>query len=183
MNQLGILRGIRDNELELMRTWRNTSTVRDNMFTQHEISREEHLTWWEKTKNRADEKYFMYELAGIPSGITAFVGIDINNKNSDWAMYASPTAPRGTGSKMEFLMLEYAFYTLRLHKLYGDALAFNARVIHLHQKFGFKVEGIFREQHNVNGMFVDAYRVGILATEWQKHRKVIYEKLVVQAGI
>ncbi len=180
MNKFGILRGIEDVELELMRAWRNEPAVRANMYTQHEISREEHLNWWEKTKVRTDQKYFMYEMAGAPIGIAAFTGIDIQSRNSAWAFYTSPSAPKGTGSKMEFLMLEHAFNELRLHKLYCEVLAFNASVIKLHQKFGFNVEGVFRQQHKVNDDFVDTYRLGILASEWQEHRYSLHEKLIAQ---
>ena len=180
MNQLGILRSIADDELELMRGWRNEPAVRANMYTQHEISGEEHLTWWAKTKNRADQKYFMYEMAGTPIGVAAFSGIDMQSKNSTWAFYASPLAPNGTGSKMEFLMLEHAFDVLKLHKLCCEVLAFNTPVIKLHQKFGFSIEGIFRQQHKVNADFVDIYRLGILASEWQEHRQAMHEKLVLK---
>lgn len=177
MNQLGILRSIADDELELMRSWRNEPAVRANMYTQHEISREEHLTWWGKRKERADQKYFMHELAGEPTGIAAFSAIDIKNQNSVWAFYTSPSAPRGSGSKMEYLMLEHAFGTLKLHKLYCEVLAFNAAVIKLHQKFGFKVEGVFRGQHKNNDDFIDIYRLGIFAGEWQEHRQAMFDKL------
>lgn len=177
MKQLGILRNIADDELELMRAWRNEPAVRANMYTQHEISAQEHLTWWSKTKDRIDQKYFMYEMAGTPIGIAAFNGINSQNENSAWAFYASPTAPKGTGSRMEFLMLDYAFNTMKLHKLYCEVLAFNTAVIKLHEKFGFKVEGIFKEQHKVNEVFVDTYRLGILAGEWEEHRQAIFAKL------
>lgn len=178
MQPLGILRNITDSELELMRVWRNEPTVRANMYTQHEITPEEHLTWWVKIKDRTDQKYFMYEMVGVPIGIAAFTGIDANSANSAWAFYSSPTAPKGTGSRMEFLMLDYAFNTLKLHKLYCEVLAFNTAVIKLHEKFGFKVEGVFRDQYRVNETFVDTYRLGILATEWQKGRQVMYDKLI-----
>ncbi|MGV8934443.1 MAG: UDP-4-amino-4,6-dideoxy-N-acetyl-beta-L-altrosamine N-acetyltransferase [Gallionellaceae bacterium] len=177
MSQIGILRSIADEELELMRSWRNEPAVRANMYTRHEISREEHLTWWGKTKERTDQKYFMYELAGAPIGITAFSAIDIENQNSAWAFYASPSAPRGSGSKMEYLMLEHAFGTLKLHKLYCEVLAFNSAVIKLHQKFAFKVEGIFRGQHKINDDFVDIYRLGIFFGEWREHRQAMLDRL------
>ena len=177
MNQFGILRSIENSDLELMRSWRNEPAVRANMYTQHEISSEEHLNWWSKTKIRSDQQYFMYELAGLPTGIAAFTGIDQLNKTSAWAFYSSPAAPRGTGSKMEYLMLEYAFGPLQLHKLYCEVLAFNTAVIKLHQKFAFKVEGILREQNKIDGNFIDVYRLGILANEWQEHRQVMHDKL------
>jgi len=177
MDSFGILRSIADDELELMRAWRNEPAVRANMYTQHEIGREEHLTWWTRTQARTDQKYFMYEMAGTPIGIAAFTGIDIHSQNSAWAFYASPSAPKGTGSKMEFLMLDHAFNELRLYKLYCEVLAFNSAVIKLHQKFGFSTEGVFRQQHKVNNDFIDIYRLGILATEWQAHRQTMLEKL------
>jgi UDP-4-amino-4,6-dideoxy-N-acetyl-beta-L-altrosamine N-acetyltransferase len=180
MSQLGILRSITDIELELMLAWRNAPHVRANMYTQHEISREEHLAWWAKTKNRADQKYFMYEMAGAPNGIAAFIDIDIQSQKSAWAFYASPTAPRGTGSKIEFLMLEHAFGTLQLHKFYCEVLTFNTAVIKLHKKFGFKVEGVFRDQQKVDGNFVSICRLGILAVEWQDQRLAMHKKLTAQ---
>ncbi len=180
MSQLGILREIADDEIELMRVWRNEPTVRVNMYTQHEISREEHLTWWEKTKIRADQKYLMYEMMGNARGIATFTSIDLQSNNSAWAFYASPSAPIGTGSKMEFLMLEHAFQELKLRKLYCEVLAFNTPVIKLHQKFGFKIEGVFREQKKVNDDFVDIYRLGILAPEWLEQRQAMHIKLLAQ---
>ena len=180
INSIGILRSIADDELELMRAWRNEPAVRANMYTQHEISREEHLTWWKKTQTRTDQKYFIYEMAGTPFGIAAFTCIDIHSQNSAWAFYSSPMAPRGAGSKMEFLMLDYAFATLQLQKLYCEVLAFNAPVIKLHKKFGFKVEGVFRYQHKLGDNFVDTYRLGILAPEWLEQRQAMLEKLTGQ---
>jgi UDP-4-amino-4,6-dideoxy-N-acetyl-beta-L-altrosamine N-acetyltransferase len=174
---LGSLRAIAPNELELMLTWRNAPSVRANMYTRHEISLEEHLTWWDRIQTRMDQRYFMYEYKGQLLGVVAFNGIDAANKNSAWAFYASPDAPKGTGSRMEFCALEYAFNELRLHKLNCEVLAFNSSVIKLHQKFGFKVEGILREQHCFEEGYVDIYRLGMLAFEWQVNRDVMREKL------
>jgi UDP-4-amino-4,6-dideoxy-N-acetyl-beta-L-altrosamine N-acetyltransferase len=120
----------------------------------------------------------MYESQGTPLGIVAFTGIDSASRNSSWAFYASPQAPKGTGSRMEYLALECAFYELQLHKLCCEVLAFNSPVIKLHQKFGFKVEGILREQHKVEDAFVDVYRLGILASEWNSQREEMREKLL-----
>lgn len=179
---VGKLRVIRDNELELMRSWRNENNVRANMFTQHIISRKEHLEWWEKSKDRSDLQYFMYEYEGIPSGIAAFTDIDNKCKNSCWAFYASPTAQKGVGSKIEFLILDHAFNSMDLHKLFCEVLAFNKEVINLHQKFGFQIEGIFRDQYKKNDYFVDIYRLGIFSTEWILQREKMYKKIVKLSG-
>jgi pseudaminic acid biosynthesis N-acetyl transferase len=168
MQSIGTLRSIRDDELELMLSWRNAPSVRANMYTRHVITIDEHRAWWERTRQRDDQRYFMYENAGTPLGIVCFNAIDTVNQHGFWAFYASPDAPRGTGVCMEFLALNYAFEVLKLHKLSCEVLAFNAAVIKLHQKFGFTVEGIFRAHHKVDEQFVDVYRLGILASEWDE---------------
>lgn len=177
MNSLGQLRDICDNELNLMRSWRNAPEVRANMYTQHEISDAEHFAWWARTRQREDQKYFMYEREGKPLGIVGFMLIDRINSNCSWAFYAAPDAPKGTGSRMEFLALEYIFTTMNLYKLHCEVLAFNAAVIKLHQKFGFQVEGILRQHHFVRNEYIDTYKLGILAHEWAMKRDEIFGKL------
>jgi len=176
--KLGCLRAIKSEELELMLSWRNSPSVRANMYTRHEISLAEHYAWWEQIQTRVDQQYFMYEYQGIPFGIVAFNGIDKNNKNSSWAFYASPAAPKGTGSRMEYLALDHAFNSTQLHKLCCEVLAFNMPVIRLHEKFGFMIEGILREQHKIDDVFVDIYRLGILSSEWAKKCDQMLNKLL-----
>lgn len=182
MPLMGRLRTINSSELELMLSWRNAPSVRQNMYTRHEISLSEHLAWWGRIRDRSDQRYFMYEFQGSPLGVVAFTHMDSGSQNSSWAFYASPEAPKGTGSKMEFLTLEYAFGYIGLHKLYCEVLAFNSPVIKLHQKFGFKVEGVLREQHLVDKSFVDVYRLGILASEWDSQRETMRQKLLKLTG-
>ena len=177
MENIRVLRPIRDDELETMLAWRNAPSIRLNMYTQHEISIEEHMSWWKKVKQRKDQQYFMYEMTGLAMGIVGFNDIDTNNQHSFWAFYASPEAPRGVGSNMEFLALEYAFNTLKLHKLSCEVLAFNENVIKLHKKFGFEVEGIFRKHHKLEDKFVDVYRLGMLASEWHEQRPSMQAKI------
>lgn len=177
MNVPGQLRTIRDDELNLMLSWRNAPAVRANMYNRHEISKEEHLAWWARTSQRTDQLYFMYENEGQPLGIVGITAIDMVNGNCSWAFYASPEAPRGTGSRMEYLTLEYIFGLLKMHKLYCEVLAFNAPVLKLHKKFGFIVEGIFRQHHQINDIHIDIYRLGLLQEEWARERVQMKNKL------
>ena len=177
MNKFGTLRSIASTELELMLSWRNAPGVRENMYTRHEITMKEHLAWWKRVQGIASQKYFMFELGGLALGVVAFTEIDDVNGNASWAFYASPSAPAGTGSTMEFLALEHAFNHLNLHKLNCEVLAFNKPVIKLHKKFGFKTEGILREHHKVDDGFVDIYKLGILSSEWIEQKPLMQQKI------
>ncbi|XGA80983.1 UDP-4-amino-4,6-dideoxy-N-acetyl-beta-L-altrosamine N-acetyltransferase [Halomonas sp. CH40] len=178
--QLGKFRAIQNSDLELMLSWRNMPSVRRYMYTRHEITLEEHRLWWEKVCSRSDQQYFLYEYDSTPLGVVGFSQINNDDMNSSWAFYASPEAPRGTGSRMEYLALEKVFREMMLHKLYCEVLDFNGAVIKLHQKFGFSIEGTFREHHQVDGEYVDIIRLGILKGEWELIRESILKKLISQ---
>ena len=172
------IRSMAEEDLTMVLAWRNHPEVRRFMFTQHEISLAEHLAWWSRIQASADDQYLMYEYQSAPLGIIAFNGINGTDHNASWAFYASPEAPMGTGSRMEYLALEHAFSGIRLHKLCCEVLAFNAPVIKLHEKFGFKVECIFREQHRMENSKVDVYRLGMLALEWHNRRGAMLSRIL-----
>nr|WP_309502608.1 UDP-4-amino-4,6-dideoxy-N-acetyl-beta-L-altrosamine N-acetyltransferase [uncultured Roseovarius sp.] len=166
MMPIGNLRHVNEEDLELIRSWRNHPDIASKMYTRHKISSDEHKAWWNRTRARDDQAYFMYETAKEPMGVVGFTQIDLANDNCVWAFYANPAAPKGTGSRMEFLALEHVFQTLELHKLSCEVLAFNQPVIKLHKKFGFRQEGVFRDHHKMDGRFIDIVRFGMLAEEW-----------------
>lgn len=177
MKEFGKLRDIKTEELSLMLVWRNVPKVRENMYTRHEISSDEHQAWWASVQKSSTQKYFMYEFNGMALGVVCFSEIDQKNHNASWAFYASPEAPKGTGSRMEFLALDYAFNELGMHKLCCEVLAFNNPVIKLHKRFGFQSEGVLREHHDIDGVFVDIHRMGILSSEWSDKRDFTKDKL------
>lgn len=178
MAGIGRFRAIEDSELEMMLAWRNQPNVRENMYTQHEITWGEHIAWWERLKQQSAQTYFMYECDSQPQGIVYFTSIDNACLNCAWGFYSSPDAPRGTGTKMEFLALDYVFKELGLHKLYCEVLAYNAAVIRLHGKFGFTQEGIFRQQFKREGEFFDIVRLGMLSSEWASLRDGIKQRII-----
>lgn len=183
MDEFGMLRDINKSELELMLSWRNSPDIRKNMYNKHIINMDDHLAWWKKIRLDDCYKYFMYENEGEPQGIVAITDISLSENNASWAFYASPESKRGTGSKMEFLALNFVFDDLGLHKLWCEVLAFNEAVIKLHIKFGFKAEGIFREQHFTNSEYIDIHRLGILKDEWFEIRDSMKKKLRRLSGV
>jgi len=166
MTQLGTLRSMSEKDLDLIRSWRNHPNIASKMLTRHKISADEHSRWWERTSRREDQVYFLFERSTVPLGVVAFTQIDPINKNCFWAFYADPAAPKGTGSQMEYLALDYAFGVLELKKICCEVLAFNKPVIGLHKKFGFQIEGVFRNQHNFDDKYIDIVRLGLLDYEW-----------------
>ncbi len=163
------LRPMTSQDLEQVLAWRNHPDVRRFMYTTHLISLEEHARWFERSKHQAGIWLMIYEQAGSPAG---FVNISETRcpKVADWGFYLSPDAPKGIGQALGMATLEYAFKSLQLHKLCGQALGFNQRSIRFHEKLGFVREGELREQHFDGEHFHDVFCFGLLASEW-KHGK------------
>ena len=88
--------------LSLILEWRNHPDVRNNMYTSHIISTEEHYAWFNALLGDLTKKYFVFLLEGQAQGLIGFTKINNDEKRVEWAFYANPQAKRGVGSSMEF---------------------------------------------------------------------------------
>lgn len=166
------LRAFLEQDLPIVRAWRNAPAVRRNMYTKHEITEAEHQEWFARLRNDIQSRWMIYEdFQGKAAGVVYFTQLQPLNRSAFWGFYAAESAQRGVGRYMEFDALEEAFFGLTLHKLNCEVLISNSQVINMHKKFGFKEEGIFRDFHFDGEKYVDVVRLGILATEWETKRE------------
>lgn len=156
-------------DLELVLSWRNHPEVRRFMYTSHEIGEDEHRAWFDRARANPAITLLIYERDGEPRG---FVNITRSRAETvaDWGFYLAPEAEKGTGRKLGSQALAYAFDTLGLHKLCGQALGFNERSIAFHKALGFLEEGRLRDQHFDGAAYHDVVCFGLLVDEW-KFRK------------
>ena len=164
------LRDLRPQDSEQLRQWRNSPEVAAYMYTDHEISPEEHAAWFAGIEGDPTRKYWIIVYKGEDVGLVNLAGIDMKNRRSYWAFYvASPTARGlGVGSFVEWAILGYAFDNLKLNKLCAEVLSTTPTVVALHKRFGFVEEGRLRQHIIKNGQFVDVVTLGLLASEWEQ---------------
>lgn len=153
-------------DLERVFAWRNHPDVRRFMHTQHEITMDEHQRWFERAMLDTKKHLLIYEHNLQPLG---FVSISETGRGGivDWGFYAAPTAPNGTGRQLGRTALNHAFTQLMVHKVCGQALAYNERSIHFHQSLDFQQEGILRDQHFDGQRYHHTNCFGLLSHEWQ----------------
>lgn len=159
------IRPVLSADLEQMLVWRNQPQVRAYMLTQHEISLDEHRQWFERCSKDPSRRLMIVEESRTPLGFVGFSGVEIGAV-ANWGFYAVPEAVKGAGTKLGLTALEFAFDELLLHKVCGQALGFNEASIRMHQKFGFRQEGVLREQHKISGNYHDIICFGLLRKEW-----------------
>lgn len=161
----GSIRLMTDQDLELVRQWRNHPGVRAFMYTQHEITYEEHKSWYESCSEDENKNLLIFQIDDNPMGFVNVSKLSLGDI-ANWGFYVAPGAPRGTGSKLGRAALDHAFGTLGLHKICGQALSFNERSKRFHKSLGFRQEGILRE-HNFDGKeYYDIVCFGLLGYEW-----------------
>lgn len=165
-------------DLETVRSWRNLPAVRENMYTRHEITREEHEAYFARALVDRSKRYFLCEdEQGDPVGVVSFTEIDEAHGTATWAFYSGDASRRGVGSWMELLALDHAFTELGLTKLSCEVLEWNEPVIRFHLKHGFRREGIFRRHHVKDGHRYDIHRLAIFRDDWERQRPEILERL------
>lgn len=162
----GQLRPMTDCDLELVLAWRNHPSIRKNMYTQHEITPDEHRGWWNRIKNSPTFRLYIYEQDGEPKGYVAFSDIARGAGTATWGFYTSPDAAKGIGSLMTLAAMDVAFGSLGLRKLNAEVIGCNAASIGLHESFGFLHEGLFRDNVLIGDALDDVHRFALFARDW-----------------
>lgn len=153
-------------DLALVLTWRNHPDVRRYMYTQHEITLEEHQRWFERASTDLKKHLLIFEVGHQPLGYVNFNELG-NGGIADWGFYVAPDAPKGIGRQLGREALNHAFIELKLHKVCGQALVFNERSIRYHQLLGFQQEGNFHDHHFDGECYHHVICFGLLCHEWQ----------------
>ena len=60
-----------------VRTIRNEPSIRNSMYTDHDISLDEHLNWVEKLKNDKTQIVFIILINDIASGVLSISALDL----------------------------------------------------------------------------------------------------------
>jgi len=158
---------VRD-DLDRVLTWRNHPKIRCYMFTTHEITIEEHYSWFESASKDVNKRLMIFEREGIPCGFVHF-----NNMYpagiADWGFYTAPDAPKRTGKELGLAALKIGFEEVKLHKICGQALDFNVASIRFHKSLGFQQEGLLREQHYDGESYHSIICFGLLQSEWKNN--------------
>ena len=161
----GYLRPMTAADLESVLELRNHAEIRRYMLTQHEISLNEHASWFDRASQNPDIDLLVFELDIKCCGFVQFKQTNYRGV-VDWGFYVAPGAPKGTGRKLGLAALENAFKKENVHKICGQALDWNQPSIGFHKLLGFLQEGILRDQHFDGSAYHDLICFGMLKCDW-----------------
>jgi|SRR4051812_31721678 UDP-4-amino-4,6-dideoxy-N-acetyl-beta-L-altrosamine N-acetyltransferase len=166
------LRGLIESDREIIYQWRNLERIRVNMYNDQPISFKDHCQWFDDVLKNQDCYYRLFIYQNKPLGLVSFKEISHQNHTCTWGFYiGEPKAPKGSGTIMGTLALDYAFYQLNMRKIIGIVLAFNKRSEMFHKKLGFYQEGLFKKELMRDGQFIDLVRLALFKEDWEKEKE------------
>lgn len=173
------MRPVEKKDLLLLLKWRNSKRVHSKMLTEHIITKEEHMDWFNDiVKTAAQPLHFVLELNQRRIGYIGYTDVDYVNSRCSPGMYlGEEDVPIDAGIAMGILSIAYIFDILHFNKASTIVLENNQRVYKLNSFLGYKEEGFLRGHYFKNGEFLSAYILGMLSNEWKENKKQLYELL------
>ncbi len=126
-----------DEEVEMVRRWRNHPEVRRWMYTDHEISKEEHLSFIETLRHDKRNFYYLVYKVDKAVGVLSLTRVDFRNRNAYFGIYGNPEEKiHGAALILEKSAISLAFDVAQLHTLKLEVIEDNERAINFLQKDG-----------------------------------------------
>jgi UDP-4-amino-4,6-dideoxy-N-acetyl-beta-L-altrosamine N-acetyltransferase len=165
------LRAIEYEDLPLLVKWRNDPEVYQYFFEHEPLSLAMQRGWFEKFLTHSDERFWIVETKDTLEaiGTVGLVHLDWRNRKGEWGrllIYPSKYRHGGYGAEIESLILRYFFDHLNMNRLEGEVFLENESVWKMHQKFGFKQEGLFRQYIFQDGKYKDVVYIAMLREEY-----------------
>lgn len=146
------------------------------MYSDAVISYDEHMNWYNRIKNSEETIVKVLYYLNKPIGFVNLTKIDKVNRTCYWGFYiGDERAPKGSGTIMGYLALEYIFETLAARKVCAEILGYNNVSISYHKKLGFVEEGCLRKHVYKQGELTDVRLMAHFAEHWKLIKETLRE--------
>ncbi|OCL92507.1 UDP-4-amino-4,6-dideoxy-N-acetyl-beta-L-altrosamine N-acetyltransferase [Arcobacter porcinus] len=116
--------------------WRNKIDIQKWMYTQNDISLEEHLDFIDSLKTIKDKLYFLVKKDNIYIGVIDFTQIK-PNESLHMGIYINPYL-KDYGKILLETIINFSFEILKVVKIYSEVYFENEKAYLLYKSYGFK---------------------------------------------
>ncbi len=163
-------RPLEKDNLQTIRKWINSIDYRRYSRNEFPLLSEKHNSWYESLIKTNEDIMFTVWHTKTEQLIGDASVYNINkiyrNAEIGFGIGEDEFLRKGFGTEIVFLLCDYSFKELNLHRIYATVIAENTGSIKCLEKNGFKQEGIFRDDVYIDGKYIDNYRYSILKDEW-----------------
>lgn len=160
------LRPITIEDTDNVLRWRNDQKIVENFIYRKPISKEEHLNWLHnKVEAGQVIQFIICDLStDKPLGSIYLQNFNEESRQAEEGIFLGEEEAygRGIGTEAAKLMLEYAFKTLKLHKLTARVLSYNQGSRRMHEKAGYQQESYLKDELFLDGKYEDLIFYGAI---------------------
>jgi len=173
INKSIYLRAIESEDLGNLKFWRNNETFRQNFREVRELSDLHQTQWFEKLVK--DQNSFFFAICDKETneliGAGGLLYINWLIKSADFSFYIGKnnqyTSYENWSVDAIESLLKYGFGSLGLNKIWMELYSHDNKKIEVFKnEFKFKVDGVFRDNHIINGVYSDSFLLTLLAKEY-----------------
>jgi RimJ/RimL family protein N-acetyltransferase len=174
-----VLRPLLINDYIILMKWINDPEVTQFLFAYLPIMEEDQKEWIESVRKQMSKQIvLMIVVDGVPIGTMGIHNIDHRQGTATTGALIGEKAcwGKGYGTEAKMLLLEYAFNTLNLRKIYSEVIAFNKRSYNYSLSCGYKEEGCLKDHHFVKGKYWDKIILSVVKKDfkplWKKFKRI-----------
>lgn len=140
-----VLRPLEERDIELVRKWRNTDSIRKSFIYQEVISAPQQKKWYEKYSNDISDIMFIIEYKREAVGAVALYNIENVKKTVEFGrLMIGEKSARGKklGQAVTKMLSNYALTTMGLEKVVLEVYEDNHYALNGYKDAGFKIVSI-----------------------------------------
>lgn len=167
------LRAVEQEDLKLLRDWRNNPAMRRNFREIRELGMYNQQKWFEKTNASANDFMFIFERLedGEPIGAGGLLYTNWIIRAADFSFYIgfeeNYIDDKGYAEDAAALLIKYGFENLNLNKVWMELYEFDEKKIKFFtEKFNFVCEGTLRDNCFEGGKYWNSYIYSLLRREY-----------------
>ena len=175
------LRNVNINDSDRLIKWRSSECIRKKMINAHIVQKEEHENWLRSVLNNSNAQWFIVNYKETAVGAMYITDISKKDKTSTWGMYVDRRYMGSVvGVLMEVIAIDKMVFDLGIRKIWGETLETNKKLLSMHKKFGFNIEGVYKKQIYRDGVYIDVYRIALFSTKWKEIRNNLISSLGIK---
>jgi RimJ/RimL family protein N-acetyltransferase len=167
------LRAVEHDDLPRFVAWLNDPEVLEGLAVFLPLSQAGEERWYQNMLESPPAEHPLVievrrEDGWMPVGNCGLHKIDPKNREAEVGIFIGEKScwNQGYGTDAMRLMLEHAFRTLNLHRVFLRVMEPNRRAVRCYEKVGFVHEGRMRQAEYKHGEYLDVLLMSVLQQEW-----------------
>lgn len=151
--------------------WRNSAEVKCNLFSQAELTPEQHKNYFKNNIKTGKCHQFIIVADDFSIGTVFLKNIDLNEKKAEFGIFIGESSARGRGysSQATRLIVDYGFFNLGLEKIELSVFVDNIPAVRAYKKVGFKEDRIQKNAVDRSIGSTDVLLMSVSKDEWMGH--------------